>query len=471
MSLGVTIADFVEGCRSREGRLPFEIGAFVALEMCEFLLQQGPAIATAEESRISDEGQVAVYAPPHSATSADAARSVVDVLAHLLVASGTGVPPVLLTLVESGPADGHWDLARLRDELEASLVPLNRAAARRVLSRLLKETRSRRTAPVVPSADSIDADLDALLAGKDSVDMEAPTQRLQALDDLEVDAVLASLETSEDTDVSARAPDIDEPPTVKELRSVEVSHQEPEPTDILSRRPSLDGFEEVGEPRRGLGALIAVVALIGLAAGALFFFMPDVVDRIFGDAPPEEPEPTVEPAPEGRPRGLLEVQADEGAQILFLVGRGPAVAEDLPVGVAHEFVAIADGHSPTRAVVAADAMWGDEPTPRYELAMQSGEDTVAFDEIDLGETRLRRDAMGAPSGRLGDIRVITNPPGARVFLLIGFGSARIEDLPADESVQLLVFSEGHAPREITVGPSDWIGEGAQRVARLNVSFD
>ncbi len=184
MSLGVTIADFVESCRSREGRLPFEIGAFVALEMTEALLAQGPAVVSIDDTRISLDGHVAVYAPPHSASSEDSARSVVDVLAHLLVASGTGVPPVLLGLVERGPSDGGWELGRLRDELEASLVPLNRSAARRVLSRLLKETRSHKAARPGPDVDAVDADLDALLAGGEAPP-DAPTQRLEAITDLD----------------------------------------------------------------------------------------------------------------------------------------------------------------------------------------------------------------------------------------------------------------------------------------------
>ncbi|MFW5920931.1 MAG: hypothetical protein ACOCUS_03770, partial [Polyangiales bacterium] len=177
--LGVTVEELVRLLKQRGGRLPFEIGAFVALEVCEQLVE-GPAVAKPTEVRIASDGSISVYAPPNSASAEQAARSVVDVLAHLLVAAGQGVPPVLLELVEQGPADGRWDLARLRDELEASLVPLNRAAARRVLSRMLREIQREpagaqqteagggAAAAGAGSQDAdVDADLDALIGEVD----------------------------------------------------------------------------------------------------------------------------------------------------------------------------------------------------------------------------------------------------------------------------------------------------------------
>lgn len=485
MSVGVTIADFVEGCRNREGRLPFEIGAFVALEISEALLTQGPAVATSKDTRISAEGNVAVYAPPHSASSEEAARSVVDILAHLLVASGTGVPPVLLTLVERGPSNGIWDLSKLRDELEASLVPLNRSAARRVLSRLLKETKSRRVAAPVPSADSVDADLDALLDGYDSDN--APTMRLGALDDEALAKVVASTRSATVRPPKARpiTPPRAAPPSAAPRPPAEPQRpvaepqrpqrrSEPEPTDVLPQYQGLDEFEDPsGSNRGGVLAVLAMLALIAAGIAALVLLRPDVVARILGNAPPDEPEvpAEVEPAPT-RPHGNLLVSAPAEAQILFFVGRGPAVAEDLPRGVAHEFVAVADGRSPTRAVVPSDAVWqeGGE-SPRYELAMQTGDSDVAFEQIDLGETGLTREGMGTPSGGLGSIRVITTPPGARVFLLIGFGSARIEDLPADEPVELLVYLAGQPPRRVFIGPSDWTEQSDGLEANVTVSFE
>ena len=77
--------------------------------------------------------------------------------------------------------------------------------------------------------------------------------------------------------------------------------------------------------------------------------------------------------------------------------------------------------------------------------------------------------MGTPTGELGRVRVITTPPGARVFQLIGFGSARVEDLPTDAPVELLVYVEGEPPRRVFVGPSDWReGEDGKKQAEVVV---
>ncbi|NOY89566.1 MAG: hypothetical protein GXP55_00055, partial [Deltaproteobacteria bacterium] len=164
--LGITVADLVRQLKQRHARLPFEIGAFVALEVAERVIES-PATPGVDDVRLTEDGVVSVYAPSSGASREHAARSVVGILAHLLVAAGSGVPPVFLELVEKGPRGGVWDLALLKDELEASLLPLNRSAARRVLSRLLRETgkgaQVREAPPTKLTASDVDDDLDALL--------------------------------------------------------------------------------------------------------------------------------------------------------------------------------------------------------------------------------------------------------------------------------------------------------------------
>ncbi|MBZ0117690.1 MAG: hypothetical protein K8H88_11880 [Sandaracinaceae bacterium] len=138
--LGVTVDDLVASANAREVRIPSEIGAFVALEVSEALLS-GPARVRSSDVRIAEDGTISVFVPPGSATSEEAARSVALMLSSLLSAAGTGVPKGLAALLSRGPSSGRWELSTLRDDLEAALVPLNRAAARRVLSRMLREGR------------------------------------------------------------------------------------------------------------------------------------------------------------------------------------------------------------------------------------------------------------------------------------------------------------------------------------------
>jgi hypothetical protein len=537
MTMGVTARELVEKLRARDQRLPFEIGAFVALETIERLLD-GPAVVRPDDVRIGPEGTLAIYVAPHSASGPEAAKSVAGLMAHLLVAAGAGVPPGLLRLVENGPSDGRWDPARLRDELEASLVPLNRAAARRVLSRIVRdlETRPRPSsrppnlAQVGQLPGDVDDDLDALLAvGEPDEEEDLPTSELPQLDQSgnpvvpfaaitakrtglrkpPVDVLDDPLASEHDRptpavghDVKAlglavearREPRMDETPALAAVRSV--PSREPTPSASPPRQQSqqtqrerdlqrpatkpvpldaLDGFDDEPRPKKsGLGLGIAVVIVLivgGLAAVAVL--RPDVVDRVMGRAPSEDELRAAEEARMQAERAAqmeraaaelrarygrlsIRVEGHERAQIFLFVGRGPAAAENLPTGLAHELVAIADGRSPTRAVVPADATW----TPSddgllYELAMQTGDQEMAFEQLVLGPTRLDRNAMGTPSGELGRVRVITTPPGARVFLLVGFGTTEIRDLPTDSPQEILVYDEGVPPVRSFVGPSDW----------------
>jgi hypothetical protein len=532
MTMGVTARELVEKLRARDQRLPFEIGAFVALETIERLLD-GPAVVRPDDVRIGPEGTLAIYVAPHSASGPEAAKSVAGLMAHLLVAAGAGVPPGLLRLVEHGPSDGRWDPARLRDELEASLVPLNRAAARRVLSRIVRDLESRprpssrppNLAQVGQLPGDVDDDLDALLAvGEPDEDEDLPTSELPQLDQSgnpvvpfaaitakrtglrkpPVDVLDDPLASEHDRPTPAVGHDVkalgravearreqrmDETPALAAVRPVpprEPTPQSPSPSPQSVRelpRPAtkpvpldaLDGFDD--EPRAkksGLGLGIAVVIVLivgGLAAVAVL--RPDVVDRVMGRAPSEDELRAEEEARMQAERAAqmeraaaelrarygrlaIRVEGHERAQIFLFVGRGPAAAENLPTGLAHELVAIADGRSPTRAVVPADATW----TPSddgllYELAMQTGDQEMAFEQLVLGPTRLDRNAMGTPSGELGRVRVITTPPGARVFLLVGFGTTEIRDLPTDAPQEILVYDEGVPPVRSFVGPSDW----------------
>ena len=71
------------------------------------------------------------------------------------------------------------------------------------------------------------------------------------------------------------------------------------------------------------------------------------------------------------------------------------------------------------------------------------------------------------------MRVITSPPGARVYLLIGFTpDVHVENIHTDEAVELLVYHEGYEIERVLVGPSDWAttADGG-RAASVNVTLD
>ena len=173
MSTDVGVGELVEELEQRGGRLPFEIGAYVALEACEGLLRESVKLDT-DDVRVTVEGSVVVAPSAERAAPNEAARSLLSVLSRLLVAAGPGVPPHLLQLVrESVTEETESDLRKLHDAIEASLIPLNRSASRRVLARLVRES------DLPPSAESptidageLDAELDELLG--------TPASRLEA---------------------------------------------------------------------------------------------------------------------------------------------------------------------------------------------------------------------------------------------------------------------------------------------------
>jgi hypothetical protein len=219
-----------------------------------------------------------------------------------------------------------------------------------------------------------------------------------------------------------------------------------------------------------LGGLL-VLAAAGLV-GAYLALGQAGARRVLGLAPlsDEPPLPAAKAATPARAAGELRVSSTPSrAQVFLFVGEGPATATDLAIGVAQEFVALAEGHAPTRAVVPAEAQWDDgSPQKRYELAMQAPKRTGAERADDLGETLLTQQ-VGAPTGDLGSVRIVTTPRGARVYQLIGFTpDVHVENLPLEQPYEVLVFLPGHGLETRRVEPAAFKDVSGHRVAELDV---
>jgi hypothetical protein len=221
-----------------------------------------------------------------------------------------------------------------------------------------------------------------------------------------------------------------------------------------------------------IGGAFVVAAVV--LAGMYFSLGQSGARRLLGLAPVQEgplPEVQVPATKPARAAGTLQVDSEPSrAQVFPFVGNGPATATDLPIGVAQEFVAMAEGYAPARAVVPADAQWeeaSDQP-PQYELAMQAGKLASPDKAFELGATLLPRD-VGTPSGRLGSVRVITTPKGAKVYQLIGFTpDVRVENLPIDSGYEVLVYLPGYGLETRRVEPADFKDKDGGRVAHLSV---
>lgn len=514
--LGVTAEEFLQSLKRRKAALPSEIGTFIALEVCEVLCQRGPAQVGLADVRISLEGEVSVFAAGGAIEEEQGARAVHKLLTDMLLASGPSLTPGLLRVVEETPPDGEWRLPEMRDNLEAALVPLNRKAARRVLSRLLREMERGGGPSSRPqqglSFDQLDQELGALLgedpqaapppqAAAAEPDRSGDAASSRGLEPVERDpgpdvhraqAVEPAREGGEDPRPGGLATD-DSGNNIAHLSGPDPSSGPDLPNsqqrtlvkdpdemfeDIQASAPTgLRGFESINPsqrppPSKGLWVGLGLVVLTIVLAGGIFIARPDVLARLRGEAPaPKETTPIELPA--APVAGDLVVKVSpERSQVLRFVGRGPVTVKNLPLGVAHELVAVADAVAPSRVVIPADAQWEQTPDgPRYEVAVQTGAKVKESRSLELGDSSLPQD-VGKPSSKLGDVRVVTTPRGAKVYQLIGFApEVRAQNLPVDEVLELLIYHPGRKPMVKVLSPSDWQGAGPKKSATLDITLE
>jgi hypothetical protein len=263
--------------------------------------------------------------------------------------------------------------------------------------------------------------------------------------------------------------------------AVDVARQ----SERVSRAPSLRPVprgprppSEFPRPPRSKGLVWGALLLL-LSAGivvATLKLRPDVVARL---QKPDALDELTPPAPKQvvkQPVGgdLVVRVTPERSQILRFVGRGPVNVPNLPQGIAHEFVALADDAAPARLLVPKDAEWEQTPDgPRYEAAMQLSKAPNVGAMRELGETLLPQD-VGSPSSTLGTVRIVTTPKGAKVYQVIGFApEAKVENLPLDATQELLIYRKGYTAEIKVVAPSDYVvgeGAGGRNVAALNVAL-
>ena len=520
----VTAEELVRTLQRRGIPLPSEVGAFVVLEACEKVIGRSVLLRMGD-IYITESGDVECEEHSRADSESAAVSALLGVLAELLVCAAPGVPNMLLDLVEHGPNEASLSLGLLRSDLEACLLPLNRGAQRRVLSRLVREVQ--KVAPGAPGqaptaeVGDVDASFDDLL-GDTSPPPRAARASSQGAPELprgvsssrpagpqseaqlrpasirfeeevtrhhEITADPRGLRTpvapSRSSPARRSGPSRSSMGTLARAESGPRAEPQRAPRSSLDARPrsrapvDLDALEETSQAARGrlglwvfLGTTLAAVAmLLGYFAlgreqsrSALGFLKP----RDGGTAPSAVAVPQ-------RVYGDLRVNSrPDRAQVLLLIGPGPALATDIPLGVAQEFLALARGHRPARALLPADAVWDElNGQPRYELAIQAralpeGRGSRGMDV--LGPTLLPHN-VGTPTGRLGAVRVVTTPRSAEVFQLIGFTpDVHVDNLPLDHAYELLVYAEGRKTARTHLEPSDFVEQDGKRVARVDVQL-
>lgn len=143
----ITIADLCAAVRAGLVPLAGETAGYLALALADHLARTPTALDPAALI-LSPEGSISLLGLPparsHDDDDAAAARFVRELLSQWLSVSQTP-PPALRALVRRSRA-GEVDIALLIEDLEQALIPVNRGAARRGLSRLARETQRVRNA-------------------------------------------------------------------------------------------------------------------------------------------------------------------------------------------------------------------------------------------------------------------------------------------------------------------------------------
>jgi hypothetical protein len=132
----VTLEEVFVVVRAKRVPLAPELAGYLVLEIAEHVDPAGGDVDP-KSVFVGEEGTVALVRPRREAASGDAETSVRSTLARLLEASGSQTPALAAAARrQSGPG-----LALLAEEIEAALIPVNRAAGRRALARLAREVK------------------------------------------------------------------------------------------------------------------------------------------------------------------------------------------------------------------------------------------------------------------------------------------------------------------------------------------
>jgi hypothetical protein len=271
---GVTVAEVIEAVRRRKALLAPETAGYLVLAAADQLAGSPSLLDEHCCGVLVDAGRVVVK-PSAPSSQADAERGLRRLL-HRLLETSNGNAPALST-VASVPARGNVTI--LISELESALIPVNRGAASRALSRLARETLRARAASAAvdprrasapvgaveepipgPVTHAVDADMEleleelseddmTLSPTDDPVDALGLAPEIAAADDtepipvghlVEENLALAHMEAGEPAfaAVPESAKFAEEAVTVRRVAII----SEPPPTPIVV--PSLDAPEE-----------------------------------------------------------------------------------------------------------------------------------------------------------------------------------------------------------------------------------
>ena len=450
----ISLDDVIGVVATKRAPLAAELAGYIALEMASNAEVRDGELDP-KNVILTEDGVLAIV-HPRIAAAGDTVPSIRKLLTRLLEASGSTTPALSAVCAQHDDTS----LALLFEEIEAALIPVNRAAGKRAMARLTREVR-KVLAGVGRNAAWSSGERPSSLPPPSSLQPVSPppedTEWIAEASDEAPAAVIADAKTCEP----------DEPPD--ELKaaqepSIPITFDEPlPPTERSSFSALLAQFEpgktesELGEVRRDLKALagleptppptavrsstpppastsvptsrsspaappVAPESRPHRGASALRWIMPFfalLAIGAYGAVAFRRGQQTAPPSNPSAARSTCTARIDvgdvaAGTSIFLYVGKAPADVR-APQGGALDFVATADGYSPKLASLKQDVAWERLPqgNTRAELAIQLERGTGEFP---------------APSGPppawatntpRGAVHVVTTPTRADVWLRVG----------------------------------------------------
>ncbi|MEM9073844.1 MAG: serine/threonine-protein kinase [Myxococcota bacterium] len=395
--VGISLEAFADMLHAKGAQLDEDVAGLIAMDICD-ALQERPARVDTQLVRVTEDGAVSLGLPLVPARPADSARCVTEVLKFLPMRRGP-----LLSMLRAAEFRSPEEL---NEALQKAIDPVARGKARREIVRLM----------LMPAGP---------------VTMPPPARR-------KPEPVDPLVKFAEDATGSFNH-DRDPLPA-------------PAPVPSVTTEDDLTAFKSGGNGlRNGLIAL----AVLGAVAATVAIAQPERVRSWFGvnEAPAEaEADPEPETIVQEPILGELRLHvAPEGARVLLFVGRAPIDVENVAQGQRHYIMAAQDNGANRWGQVPAEGEWTDG---QYELAIAFPEEGEDEDDGTVADMEPSPSASGD-----GRIRVVTQPPGAKVYRFAGIApEITIGGVDPETMIEVLVTLEGYESHRALVTSSEWTGE-------------
>ena len=447
LDASVTLEEVFAVVGTKRVPLAPELAGYLTLEIAEHADPNGGDVDP-KTVFVGEEGTVALVKPKNREGAGDAETSIRALLGRLLDVGGSQTP----ALSAASKRKSGSGLPALAEELEAALIPVNRAAGRRALARLAREVR-RVTLGVGRNSPLWSSD------GAASSSRRAPSPSQPARDERQEPPTSPASwgETAAEPVTSATTvPPAPNARTDKPLPSAPPSmQQEPELPTVQ--------FQPAGRvtPEADVDALIAT---FGVSGGGEHRHASEL-KAMAGLDPTPPPRPHIERPLAGEHDAPASSGSDADVEALLALGLRSPVP---PPPVAARTSAF-ERQLPTQPSKTKTRTLSEEgpPTPRRgsRIALGIGIVAIVGGTWTVWELRPKpptsrtaepagstsaRPAPATPGSCKGTLILSDVPPHAEVLLREGQAPVDVERMPVGTRLEFVATAEGYAPKRVVI---------------------